>query len=486
MTELWQQVFRYNTLVCMAGVAVLGASGGVVGTFMLLRKRSLVGDVVGHSALPGVGIAFLVMELIAPGTGKFVPGLLVGAALAGALGVVCALAIRSLTRIREDAALAIVLSVFYGAGIVLQSIVQQVEQRPGAGSPAGLKNYIFGMASAIDLPDVQLMAAAGLVATTVCALLFKEFKLLCFDEQFAATQGWPVTALDLLLMALVVIVAVAGMPGAGLLLVVAMLIVPAAAARLWSNDLRRMTLVAAAAGCVSAALAVVLSATYSVLVRQPLVEWAIEFTVPPRWRPAIYDAQPPTGPMIVLAGSAFFVISLLAGTRRGVLRQWLLEWRLRRRIGRHDLLRAMYEVIEQELHEKKVERGLAAPTEAILAEAVAAERVLAKRSWTPWQLKSLVRSAQRAELLRREPDGRLRFTAGGLTEARQIIRNHRLWEMYLITHADVAPGLVDRSADRIEHVLDPDIILELENRLSEQYEQLRVPPSPHVIGASGA
>ncbi len=461
MSELWEQVIRvfpYNTRVCLAGVAVLGISGGIVGTFMLLRKRSLVGDVVGHSALPGVCLAFLVMELFAPGTGKFVPGLIAGAALTGALGVVCALAIRSLTRIREDAALAIVLSVFYGAGIVLLSIVRKAAERPGSGSPAGLKNYIFGMASAIDLPDVKLMLGAGLVALALCALLFKEFKVLCFDEQFAATQGWPVTLLDLLLMGLVVLVAVAGMPGAGLLLVVAMLIVPAAAARFWSNDLRRMTLVAAAAGCISGALAVIVSSTYS---------------------------QLPTGPLIVLMGSAFFVVSLLMGTRRGVLRHWLLQWRLRRRIGRHDLLRAMYEIVEHELTASKLPRGLAAPTEAILAEAVSPQRLLTKRSWTPGQLRRLSASAERAGLLHRRPDGRAQLTAGGLTEARQIIRNHRLWEMYLITYANVAPGHVDRSADRIEHVLDADTILELENRLSEQYEQLRLPPSPHVIAPSG-
>jgi manganese/zinc/iron transport system permease protein len=485
MTELWQQVFRYNTLVCLAGVSVLGLSGGVVGTFMLLRKRSLVGDVVGHAALPGVGIAFLVMELARPGSGKFVPGLLAGAALAAALGVVCALGIRSLTRIREDAALAIVLSVFYGAGVVLLSVVQQVGQRPEAGSPTGLKNYIFGMASAIDASDVRLMLATGLAALAACALLFKEFKLLCFDEQFAVAQGWPVTLLDLLLMGLVVMVAVAGMPGAGLLLVVAMLIVPAAAARFWSNDLRRMAVVAAAAGCVSAALAVVLSATYSTLVSLPLIESIITAVVPVSGQPAIRHAEPPTGPLIVLTGSAFFVLSLALGTRRGVLRQWLLHWRLRRRVGRHDLLRAMYELVEQEIKQSKPSRGLAAATEAILAQALSPQRLLAKRSWTPWQLRRLVASAERADLLRRAPDGRVHLTAAGLTEARQIIRNHRLWEMYLITYADVAPGHVDRSADRIEHVLDADIILELENRLAEQYEQPRVPPSPHTIASSG-
>jgi len=446
---------NYNTLICMAGVSVLGLSAGVVGTFMLLRKRSLVGDVVGHAALPGVAIAFLTMELMSPGSGKFMPGLLAGAALAAALGVGCALAIRGLTRIREDAALAIVLSVFYGAGVVLLSIVQHVGQQPGASSPAGLKNYIFGMASAVDVADVIWMSAAGVVAIALCGLFFKEFKLLCFDEQFAATQGWPVPVLELLLMGLVVLVAVVGMPGAGMLLVVAMLIVPPAAARFWTDNLLRMALLAAVAGCVSAAVAVAISAAYSQLA---------------------------TGPLIVLMGSAFFVVSLLAGTRRGILRRWLTAWQLGRRIGRHDLLRAAYEIVEQEATRSTA--GARPTPDDLLAREIPWSRLLAKRSWKPGRLRRLIASAERSGLVRRAPaavDGTVHLTAAGLAEARQIIRNHRLWETYLIAYADVAPSHVDRSADRIEHVLDAEIIMELENRLAGTSPQAHVPPSPHVI-----
>jgi manganese/zinc/iron transport system permease protein len=286
----------------------------------------------------------------------------------------------------------------------------------------------------------------------VCTLLFKELKLLCFDEEFAATQGWPVGVLELVLMGLVVLVAVVGMPSAGLLLVVAMLIVPPAGARFWTDDLRRMTLLAAAAGCVSAALAVVVSATYS---------------------------QLPTGPLIVLAGSVFFVGSLLFGTRHGVVRRWLTHWRLARRIGRHDLLRALYEVVEQSAP------GGVANLEAMVAREVPAQRLLAKRSWTPRRLRRLIASADRAGLVRLSSAGdAVHLTAAGLAEARHIIRNHRLWEMYLIAYADIAPSHVDRSADRIEHVLDAEIIFELENRLAQQHAQMQVPPSPHVIGSN--
>jgi manganese/zinc/iron transport system permease protein len=104
----------------------------------------------------------------------------------------------------------------------------------------------------------------------------------------------------------------------------------------------------------------------------------------------------------------------------------------------------------------------------------------AKRAWKPRRLNRLIRSAEQADLVRvrRNGDVAVQLTAAGLAEARQVIRNHRLWEMYLITYADIAPSHVDRSADRIEHILDAETILELERRLSA--EPPRIPPSPHV------
>ena len=202
---------------------------------MLLRKRSLVGDVVGHASLPGIGMAFLMMEAIQPGTGKTLSGLLIGATISALLGVFCTLFIVKYSRVKEDAALAIVLSIFYGLGISLFTVIQSI---PG-GSSAGLRDFIFGQAARMVLADVVLIAQASLVVLFVCGLLFKEFSLLCFDEEFAAVLGWPVTLLDLLLMGIVVAVTVIGLQSVGLILVVAILIIPAAAARFWSDHLSR-------------------------------------------------------------------------------------------------------------------------------------------------------------------------------------------------------------------------------------------------------
>jgi manganese/zinc/iron transport system permease protein len=280
----------YNTRLIILGTGIFGLCAGVVGTFMLLRKQSLIGDVVSHASLPGIGIAFLVMEIGHPGSGKNLGGLLLGALIAGFLGVVCTTAISKWTRIKQDAALAIVLSIFFGLGISLFTIIQNI---PG-GNAAGLHQFIFGKAASITLADVRLIASSSAVVLVLCLLLFKEFSLLCFDEDFAAVQGWPVTLLDLMLMSIVVGVTVIGLQSVGLLLVVAMMIIPAAAARFWTDHIRTMAIISGLIGGLSAVGGVVLSALFSKLA---------------------------AGAIIVLVGSMFFLISLLIGTKRGLFRR---------------------------------------------------------------------------------------------------------------------------------------------------------------------
>jgi len=434
----------YNTRIVLAGTMLLGLVGGVVGTFMLLRKRALAGDVVGHASLPGIAAAFIVMEMIEPGSGKSLPGLLAGALIAGALGLASVLAIRRATRIKEDAALAIVLSVFFGFGIVLFTIVQSIP----SGGAAGLQGFIFGKAASLVASDVSLISAAAILVLIVCALLFKELSLICFDENYAKAEGWPVTWLDLVLMTLVAAVAVIGLQSVGLLLVVAMLIIPPSAARFWTDDLRRMTFAAAAIGSVSAAVGALGSALFPRLA---------------------------AGAVIVLAGAVAFGVSLLFGTKRGVIRRMLADRRLQADVALQHLLRGCFELVEA--------TGVAAHSTELAGRPVETADLLATRSWNARKLERTIQQARRARLVERLAGEQLTLTAAGAVEAQRVVRNHRLWELYLINYADVAPSRVDRSADRIEHILEPEVMRALELTLRAKYPQLAdVPPSPHVIG----
>lgn len=279
-----------NTRTVLLGSALLGLACGVVGTLAVLRRRALIGDVVAHAALPGIGLAFMVVG------DRHLGAFLLGALVFGLLGVACVNLIRRFTRIKEDAALALVLGSFFGLGIVLSRLIQN---QP-AGNRAGLDGFLFGKAASMVRADVLLIAGVALAACVTVAALYKEFRLLAFDREFAAAQGWPVAALDLAMMALVAVCTVAGLPAVGVVLVAALLIIPPVTARLWSDRLVVVLILAATLGALSAAVGTALSAT-----------------LPP---PAgALSRGWPTGPLIVLAGGAAFAVSLLVAPRRGLI-----------------------------------------------------------------------------------------------------------------------------------------------------------------------
>ena len=436
----------HNTRVVFLGTAALGAAGGLVGTFLLLRKRSLLSDTVSHATLPGLAFAFIIVEA-AGGQGKSLPVLLTGAVVSGLLGMAFISAVRRWSRIKDDAALAIVLSVFFGLGICFTVTIQQMP----TGNAAGIANFIYGKAASMTTSDAQLILWSSLAVAAVCLLLYKELKLLCFDENFGATQGWPIVALDALLMALVVAVTVIGLQAVGLLLVVAMLIIPPAAARFWSERLFINAVIATGIGMASGVLGVAGSALFPKL---------------------------PAGAVIVLAAFFIFVISLVFGGERGLLGRWLEHRRIVARVGHQHLMRAFYE-----LAERRADAAAGSPT---LEQSVSLAALAEEQTWNPRELATHLRRAARAGLLTEAGADRWRLTAAGRAEARQVVRNHRLWELYLIQYADIAPTLVHRDADQIEHVVEPNIVAELEEVLSKGFAPAVVPANPEFRREAGA
>jgi manganese/zinc/iron transport system permease protein len=352
-----------------------------------------------------------------------------------------------LTRLKEDAALGIVLSVYFGAGISLLGVIQQME----SGHAAGLEAFIYGKTASMGANDALLIAAAALTCSATCLLLFKELKLLCFDEVFAGARGMPVVLLDSILMALVVVVSIVGLQAVGLILMIALLVIPAAAARFWTEKMGRMTLIAGILGAAGGMYGAATSALFSKL---------------------------PSGAMIVLVCTAFFLFSLVFGTARGVLVRWLRRHRLNRKIDRQHLLRAMYETLEAS--------SGAASTNAGSTRPVAMTDLLSMRSWSSGRLRSGIRRARRLGLIEWRDAEQVALTQPGLEEAARLTHQHRLWELYLINYADTAPSHVDRDADALEHVLEPEVILRLESLLKQRRSLEGIPDSPHDLTAAGA
>ncbi len=286
-------LFDYTLRNVALGSAILGVVGGALGCFAILRRQGLYGDALAHATLPGVCVAFIL-------SGAKVPAvLLLGAAISAGLGALLILAVVEGTRIKQDAALGIVLSVFFGFGTVLLTYIAG----SGNSGQSGINRFIFGQAATIVWDDVLTMGVPAAGALLVVALLFKEFKLLSFDPAFAASLGYPVGKLNLLLTSLIVVAIIIGIQTVGVILMAAMLITPAAAARQWTDRLSTMILISGLFGALSGVIGALISASGSDL---------------------------PTGPLVVLVATGILLLSLLLGLRHGFLWSWVRGRRNRR------------------------------------------------------------------------------------------------------------------------------------------------------------
>ena len=406
----------YTLRNVILGSAVLGLVGGVLGCFAVLRRQSLVGDALAHAALPGVCLAFM----LTGAKGTF--GLMVGAAISGWIGTLALLAIVRGSRIKEDAALGVVLSVFFGVGILLLTRIQ----RTGDAAQSGLDRFLFGQAATLVERDVQLMAVLSAVVLAIVWLLFKEFKLLSFDPDFAAAVGFAPTPLTVLLTTLIVVAVVIGLQTVGVVLMVALLIAPASAARQWTNRLGRMLALAGLFGALSGVVGAVLSARISRL---------------------------PTGPTIVLAATAIVAVSVLFAPERGVLWAGIRQWRHRRRLQVAALLRDLAD--------------RAGATGRVDAPALAAGgdlRALRRRGWVG-----------------AGPDSAWVLTPTGETEVRRARRQEAVWKRYLGRQMNLPPEAIHHGVMEMERVLPDDTLRLLEAELAREEAAEAIPRRPGTV-----
>lgn len=279
----------------LMGSLLLGLGSGVIGSFTFLRKQSLLGDALAHAALPGICIAFMLSGV------KSVGLFMIGAIISGALATFGIHAITRYSRIKQDAALGIILSVFFGVGVVMMTKIQH----SGNGNQSGLDKYMFGQAASMMLSDVYMMGIVSLVLVAICALLFKEFKLISFDPGFARGMGMKVAIYEQLLLLMTVVAVVVGIQAVGVVLVAALLITPAVAARYWTDSLGIMVVLAGIFGALSGVTGTLISGTLSNL---------------------------PTGPVTVLAATLLFLVSVTLAPNRGLVAKWIRRLRTRNEV----------------------------------------------------------------------------------------------------------------------------------------------------------
>lgn len=365
MNPLRELLFDYTLRTVALGAGTLGIVAGALGTYAVLRRQSLLGDAISHAALPGIVLAFILTGM------KSTLVLVLGAAVAGWLGTLVVMTIVRHSRLPEDSALGIVLSVFFGAGLVLLTYVQKL---PDA-SQAGLDRFLFGQAATMLGRDVAVIAVLGAIALLAVFAFWKEFKLLSFDPEFGASLGLPMRTIDILLTTFLVIAIVIGLQTVGVVLMSAMVIAPAAAARQWTNSLSIMVLLSALFGAVAGVTGAVLSSSAEHM---------------------------PTGPTIVLAATTLVLISMAIAPERGLLWAAVQRRRQRQQIRADAVLDDLYALAGQ--HEGEHTHDVT------VLEAMRAGRTDVRRALDVLEERGLAR---------RDSAGAWTITSAGRTEAEQ-------------------------------------------------------------------
>ena len=395
---------RYVVLSCV----LLGAAASMVGVFGFLRKRSLVGETVAHSMLPGIGLAFII-------SGSRDPIYLVtGAVITGWMSMGF---MNWLTRkgpIKVDLALAITLTGFFAIGIGIMTYIQ----RGSFGDHSGLDHYIFGRAAAMEPSDIRVFGGLAAFVFVSVLLLFKEFMGLCFNREFLSVLGLPVRFLEFAISFLTILAISSGIKAVGIVLMAALMIIPAAAARYWTGSLRWLLTLAISFGVIAGVAGAYIS----------------------------FQARSlPTGPFIVIVLALITAISVIFAPEKGLFSRWAKKKRLRRRVAAENFVKEVYQIIEK----GKDKNSNISKSEFIV-----------NFHYSPRLFFRSLRWAVARGWIVPAVDG-MKLTQRGFSKGEELNRLHRLWEIYLARKAQTPLEKVHHSAEIIEHILTPELEAEI-------------------------
>ncbi len=402
-----------SILIILLAVVFLGIASGSIGSFTFLRKRALLGDAIAHAVLPGVALGFMVTGTKAPFW------LILGACFTGSLSIYFMNKIVQKTKLKMDAAIAVVLSGFFGIGILLITYIQ----RNYGAEQTGLDKFFFGKAASMLYSDfIWLFSICALVI--VCIILFyKEFLLVSFDKNYAKAAGLNVSLLEFLLSFLTVLVIVTGIQIVGIILMAALLVTPASSARFWTNKLSRLILLSAIIASISGIAGSLLSYSFTKM---------------------------PTGPWIVIFLSLIAVISILFAPQKGVVARNMKSKRLKKIMLHDNILKTFYHLAEVDQDFEKYRTNSDLRNRRYFEEPI---------------LSYALNDLQKQELICKK-DSQFGLTSEGWIKAKRIVKVHRLWEMYLTKHLRISSDHVHDDADTIEHFISPELENELEKLLS--------------------
>ncbi len=406
----------------MIGCLSMAITSALIGTTLVLRRQSLIGEVISHAAFPGVVLGVLLAGPVFSEGGKgFSVVLLASAFIFSLLAIVLIRILQKRCRIPIDAILCFVLASFFGVGVLIASRIQILQT-------AWYKQalvFLFGQAATMTDQSLLPYGILSLITIMTMILMYPRIQVTLFDLTFAKSVGIKIEIIERLLTVLTALAVVIGMRSMGVVLMAGMLIAPAVAARPWCSKLRSCLLLSVLFALFAAFLGNVISVEGTKYLMGRFPDWRFSL---------------PTGPLILLVAALFCFLSLFFAPR-GALARILKKVLFKEKILSENLLKALW----------KKGRGA----------------VLAKKEICQLFPKSkglFLRARLKGWIESREGGG-FSLSAEGWARACHIVRLHRLWEVYLVEYMNQGIDRVHQSAEDLEHTMDEMLEQQLENLL---------------------
>ena len=411
--NFWSDFFYFfsftdaNINNVLLGTILLGFTCGMVGVLVVLNKKALIVDAVSHAILPGICIGFMISGI------KDSRYLILGGITAGAISVFLVDWITSISRIKKDASIAIVLSFMFSIGVILLSIIQE----SGNSNQSGLSDFLFGKAATILEEDLYLFGLLSLIIIIVISIFYQHFKIALFDSNFAHTIGLKNKYIQILISSLIIISTAIGIQTVGIVLISAMIITPASSAFFWTNNFKKSILLSGLFAVISSIVGVFISYL------SPLM---------------------PTGPWIIVILSSIAIFSAVF-SEKGIVTKRLKGRKNKKKMISDNVLKYLYRIGENDNNSSKGRsfneiKNFRSINSKELSEGL---RILTSKKW-------VVKAGDLWVLSEK-----------GTKEAKRIIRIHRLWELYMQKFMQIQSDHVHESAETIEHIMTPELEKEL-------------------------
>ncbi|KXK48617.1 MAG: Zinc transport system permease protein [Chlorobi bacterium OLB5] len=381
----------------------IGISCGLIGTYIMLRRMSLIGDALAHAVLPGVVVSFMV-------AGKSEAALFIGAVVSGILTVLLIGFVNRNSKIKEDTSIGIIFTGAFALGILLVSQLKQVH--------IDLSSYLFGDVLGVSTGDITLSMIIMFVIILCIVLFYKQLLLTSFDPTMAMTIGISTTLVHYMLMTLLSMSIVAGLQSVGVILIIAMLITPPATAYLLSSNLKKILLLSAMFGTISAITGLYLS----------------------------YHFNFASGASIVLVAVVLFMLAFLFSPKEGVVTKLFRRRSASKFVLIEDVIKLSYRFKDE-------------PGKTELVDKIANELGISNS-----RVEGVIKTLLGKDLMRRT-NGSYVLTDEGIKYALRLVRTHRLWETYITNKNVVDIEHIHPEAEKLEHVLTEDMVDELDEEL---------------------